>query len=240
METVKSIITEQKMSSREISDLTGKEHRSVLRDIDVLNTNYEKLGMHKVVQGYYTLPNTGQQRHRCYELTKMQTIDLMTGYNIELRIKINRRWEELENKTKFQVPSTLSEALRLAANQADQIEQQQKTIDEQKPKVLFADSVTQSFNSILIRELAVILAQNGVEIGEKRLFDYLRNNGFLIKRDGKDKNTPTQRSIEMGLFTIAERTFNNSQGSFVAKTTYVTGKGQQYFVNKFLANQQIN
>src|SRR5690606_38874862 len=109
---------QQTMSSREIAELTGKEHRSVLRDIDVLNSNYEKLGMHKVVQGYYTLPSTGSQQHRCYELTKMQTIDLMTGYNIELRIKINRRWEELENKSQFQVPSSMSEALRLAANQA--------------------------------------------------------------------------------------------------------------------------
>ena len=81
---------QQTMSSREIAELTGKEHRSVLRDIDVLNSNYEKLGMHKVVQGYYTLPSTGSQQHRCYEPTKMQTIDLMTGYNIELRVKINR------------------------------------------------------------------------------------------------------------------------------------------------------
>lgn len=93
---------------------------------------------------------------------------------------------------------------------------------------------------MLIRELAIILAQNGAEIGEKRLFDYLRSNGYLVRRDGKDRNTPTQRSIEMGLFTVAERTFNNSQGSFIAKTTYVTGKGQQYFVNKFLSNQLVN
>lgn len=230
----------QTMSSREIAELTNKEHRSVLRDIDKLNEHYTNLGMHKVVQGSYTLPSTGNQQHRCYELTKMQTIDLMTGYNIELRIKINRRWEELETKSQFQIPSSMSEALRLAANQAEQIEQQQKQLDEQKPKVVFADSVTQAFNSILIRELAVILAQNGVEIGEKRLFEYLRNNGFLVKREGKDKNTPTQRSIELGLFSIAERTFNNSQGSFIAKTTYVTGKGQQYFINKFLSNQEVN
>jgi len=86
------------MSSREIAELTGKEHRSVLRDIDVLNEHYEKLGMHKTVQGYYTLPATGKQRHRCFELTKIQTMDLMTGYNIPLRIKVNRRWEQLEHQ----------------------------------------------------------------------------------------------------------------------------------------------
>ncbi|MCY4781466.1 phage antirepressor KilAC domain-containing protein [Sphingobacterium sp. UT-1RO-CII-1] len=229
---------QQTMSSREIAELTGKNHQHVLRDIQVLNDNYEKLSLSKVGQSTYKADN-GQQ-YRQYELTKMQTIDLMTGYNIELRIKINRRWEELENKDQFQVPSSMSEALRLAANQAEQIEQQQKQLDEQKPKVVFADSVTQAFNSILIRELAVILAQNGIDIGEKRLFEYLRNNGFLIKREGKDKNTPTQKSIELGLFTIAERTFNNSQGSFIAKTTYVTGRGQQYFINKFLTGRSVN
>lgn len=230
----------QTMSSREISELTGKEHRNVLADCDKLNSQYTKMGLAEISAGVYTLPNTGRQQHRCYYLTKMQTVDLMTGYNIELRIKINRRWEELERQSQFQVPTSMAEALRLAANQAEQIEHQQKQIEEQKPKVLFADSVTQSYNSILIRELAVILAQNGVEIGEKRLYEYLRNNGFLVKREGRDKYTPTQRSIEMGLFTVAERTFNNSQGSFVAKTTYVTGKGQQYFVNKFLSNHTVN
>lgn len=226
------------MSSREIAELTGKRHDHVLRDIDSLNANYENLALPKVGVSNYK-DSTGRSL-RCYELTKMQTIDLMTGYNIELRIKINRRWEELENQNKFQVPTSMSEALRLAANQAEQIEQQEKQLEEQKPKVLFADSVTQAYNSILIRELAVILAQNGIEIGEKRLYEYLRNNGFLVKREGRDKNTPTQRSIEMGLFTVTERTFNNSQGSFITKTTYVTGKGQQYFVNKFLSNQLVN
>ncbi|MDV3603819.1 hypothetical protein CMU86_11690 [Elizabethkingia anophelis] len=77
------------MSSREIAQLTGKEHRSVLRDIDNLNDSYQKLGLHKIVQGYYTHPNTGSQQHREMLLTKMQSMDLMTGYNTELRIKVN-------------------------------------------------------------------------------------------------------------------------------------------------------
>lgn len=86
----------KKMTSREISSITGKEHRSVLRDIDVLDKSYQKLGMPKLVQGYYSHPNTGKQLHRCFDLTKMQTFDLLTGYSTEMRIKVNRRWEELE------------------------------------------------------------------------------------------------------------------------------------------------
>src|SRR5690606_31364134 len=119
---------QQTISSREIAELTAKEHRNVLADCDKLNSQYVKMGLAEISAGVYTLPSTGSQQHRCYELTKMQTIDLMTGYNIELRIKINRRWEELENKSQFQVPSSMSEALRLAANQAEQIEKQQKQL----------------------------------------------------------------------------------------------------------------
>ena len=89
-----------KMSSREIAEITGKQHKNVLRDCDKLNEHYEKLGMLKIEQGSYVHENTGNQQHRECLLTKMQTMDLMTGYNTELRIKVNRRWEELENNLK--------------------------------------------------------------------------------------------------------------------------------------------
>ena len=88
------------MSSREIAELCEKEHRNVCRDIEKLNLEYEKLGLLKIEQGFYTHENTGNQQHRECLLTKMQTMDLMTGYNTELRIKVNRRWEELENNLK--------------------------------------------------------------------------------------------------------------------------------------------
>lgn len=89
--------TSLKMSSREIAEITGKQHKNVLRDCDKLNEHYEKLDMLKIEQGSYTHENTGNQQHRECLLTKMQTMDLMTGYNVELRIRVNRRWEELEN-----------------------------------------------------------------------------------------------------------------------------------------------
>jgi anti-repressor protein len=104
-----------------------------------------------------------------------------------------------------------------------------------KPKALFADAVATSKTSILVGDLAKLIKQNGVEIGQKRLFVWLRENGYLIKY-GSDYNMPTQRSMQMGLFEIKESTTNNPDGSVrINRTTKVTGKGQQYFINKFLS-----
>lgn len=105
-----------------------------------------------------------------------------------------------------------------------------------KSKEIFADAVAASHTSILIGDLAKMIKQNGAEIGQKRLFEWLRNNGYLIKRKGSDWNMPTQRSMELGLFEVKESTTYNPDGSVrINRTTKVTGKGQQYFVNKFLA-----
>ena len=105
-----------------------------------------------------------------------------------------------------------------------------------KPKEIFADAVSTSHTSILIGDLAKLLKQNGIETGQKRLFDWLRENGYLIKRKGSDWNMPTQKSMDLGLIEIKESTVNNPDGSVrINKTPKVTGKGQQYFINKFLA-----
>ena len=107
-----------------------------------------------------------------------------------------------------------------------------------QPKALFADAVATSKTSILIGDLAKILKQNGVNIGQKRLFEWLRNNGYLVKRYGSDYNMPTQRAMELGLFEIKETVITHADGhTTISKTPKVTGKGQQYFINKFLANE---
>jgi anti-repressor protein len=111
-----------------------------------------------------------------------------------------------------------------------------KKAEENKSKVVFADSVTASNTTILIGDLAKLMNQNGVEIGQKRLFDWLRNNGYLIK-SGTSKNMPTQRASDMGLFYVKESSVTNPDGSVrITKTTKVTGKGQIYFINKIRAN----
>ena len=115
-----------------------------------------------------------------------------------------------------------------------QIEQKNAQIAEMKPKALFADAVSASGSSILVGELAKMLKQNGKDIGQKRLFAWLRDNGYLCK-SGTQKNIPTQRSMEMGLFEIKESTHLDSNGNnIITKTPKVTGKGQLYFVNKLL------
>lgn len=115
------------------------------------------------------------------------------------------------------------------------IERQQAVIEEQKPKTIFADAVSTSKTSILIGDLAKLIRQNGIDIGEKRLFEWLRNHHYLISQKGSSWNMPTQRSMDMGLFEVSERTVQNPDGSVrITRTTKVTGKGQIYFVNKFL------
>lgn len=113
-----------------------------------------------------------------------------------------------------------------------------KQIEEMKPKVVFADAVATSHTSILVGELAKILKQNGIDMGQKRLFAWLREKGYLIKRQGTDYNMPTQKAMELGLFEIKEGSYVNGSGvNITTKTPKVTGKGQQYFINKFLAKE---
>lgn len=114
------------------------------------------------------------------------------------------------------------------------IEEQRLKIEADKPKTIFADAVSVSNTSILIGDLAKLICQNGVQTGQKRLFEWMRENGYLIK-SGSSRNMPTQKAADMGLFEVKETTITNTDGSVrVTRTTKVTGKGQQYFINKFL------
>lgn len=114
----------------------------------------------------------------------------------------------------------------------------EQQVKENKPKVLFADSVAGSDNSILVGELAKLLKQNGVDIGQNRLFKWLRNNGYLIKKSGESYNLPTQKSMDLEILDIKKRVINNPDGSSkITRTPKVTGKGQQYFINKFLSKE---
>lgn len=119
------------------------------------------------------------------------------------------------------------------------IKEQKQIITEQKPKVVFADAVATSHTSILIGDLAKLIKQNGVSIGQKRLFNWMRENGYLIKRKGADYNMPTQKSMELQILEVKESTINNPDGSVrINRTPKVTGKGQQYFINKFLRKDE--
>ena len=128
-------------------------------------------------------------------------------------------------------PQSLADLLLQAG---EQLKQKEIIIQEMKPKALFADAVAASNSNILIGDLAKLIKQNGHDIGQKRLFDWLRDNGYLIKY-GASRNMPTQVAMNLGLFKVKESTFSNPDGSVrITRTTKVTGKGQQYFINKFL------
>lgn len=131
-------------------------------------------------------------------------------------------------------------ALKMADKTIDKLKSDNAMLlednERMKPKEIFADAVTASDTSILVGELAKILRQNGLKTGQNKLFEWMRNNGYLIKRKGTDWNMPTQRAMDMELFEIKETVINQPNGSTkISKTPKVTGKGQQYFINKLLA-----
>lgn len=190
-----------------------------------------------------TYKDTKGEERNMYILNKKACLLLASGYDVILRAKIINRWEELEIKERtggFVVPQTFSQALMLAARQQEEIERQQKTIEakdrkitEDAPKVVFSDAVVGSKSSCLIGELAKILTQNGYQIGQNRLFEKLRNEGYLGSK-GEYYNIPNQKFIEQGLFELKKTTHSENGVMKSSVTPKVTGKGQQYFINKYL------
>ena len=187
-------------------------------------------------------PNGGHKDVACFNLTKKGCLILASGYDVKLRERIIDRWEQLETEKRnggFQVPTSFKDALLLAAKQQEQIEEQQKVLTEQAPKVSFANAIIASKTSCLIGELAKLLAQNCIDIGQNRLFEWMRNNGYLGKT-GERYNIPNQQYIEQGLFELKKGVHSGNNGVMhTTITTKVTGKGQEYFINKFIYKQQI-
>ena len=239
---------EQKtLTSMEVAEMVGKDHKNILRDIRGYN---EELCQLKIEPSDFFTENTYQNSQNktqpCYLVTKKGCEFIahkLTGIKgTEFTAKYINRFHEMEEVIRTRIP-TGKELLALAVIEA------QKTIDSlkehntkliedcerMKPKEIFADAVSASKTSILIGDLAKLICQNGCQIGQKRLFEWMRANGYLILRKGSDYNMPTQRSMEMGLFEIKESTHLNGDGlNVISKTPKVTGKGQQYFINKFM------
>ena len=176
-------------------------------------------------------PDGKQQELQDYAITIGMAKELCMMSHTELGkeyrkyfLELERKWNDPQEVVKRGYAILQNENARLKIeNQA------------MKPKALFADSVAASHTTILIGELAKILRGNGINIGANRLFQWMRDQGYLISRKGTDYNMPTQRSMNLGLFKIKESTITHSNGSVsISKTTKVTGKGQQYFINKFI------
>jgi len=153
---------------------------------------------------------------------------------------IRKHGAYLTDKKAYDITHNPNGIADLLLQAGQQLKQKELVIQEMKPKAIFADAVETSHTSILVGELAKLIKQNGVNIGPNRLFQWLRSNGYLVAGNRSDRNMPTQKSLELGLFGIKERNVQNPDGSIrVTKTPKVTGKGQQYFINKFLSRVEV-
>jgi anti-repressor protein len=149
-------------------------------------------------------------------------------------------FNQMEQMLKAQLPQDYLSALKALVASEEQKQLAEAKIKEMEPKALFADSVNASGSSILVADLAKILKQNGIPVGQNRLFQWLRENSYLGTK-GEYYNKPTQKAMDLGLFEVVERTQENRKDNsiFITFTTKVTGKGQQYFVNKFLKQKAV-
>ena len=226
---------QQLVSAREVLEKVGLKTR-FSRWVDQNFGEFEE-GVDFTSVKTFTVVNNGARRELDdYALTLDMAKELCmmarTDAGKELRryfIELERKWNDPQEVVKRGYAILQNENARLKIE-----------LETAKPKALFADSVAASDTTILIGEHAKIIRGNGVDIGANRLFRWLREHGYLISRKGSDYNMPTQKSMELGLFKIIERTINQSDGSSrICKTTKVTGKGQQYFVNKFVGEEDL-
>lgn len=221
-----------------IAEVFGKNHRDVLKAIDELKEGVAQNFADLFHESSY-IHDQNKQSYRMYLMNRDGFSLLVMGFTgkeaMKFKLQYIDAFNRMEKQLTVQAPTTMVEALEMALISAKENELLKIENQEMKPKALFADSVASSHTSILVGDLAKILKQNGIDIGQNRLFEELRQDGFLIRRKGASYNTPTQRSMEMDLFEIIERTHNNPDGSTrITKTTKVTGKGQIYFINRYL------
>lgn len=212
------LAVKETMTSKEIAEITGKRHSDVLRDIRNLVEQLEDDNERNFALVEYT-DGKGEKRPM-YELSKKGCLCLASGYDANLRMKIINRWEELELKErqKFQVPTTFAEALRLAAEQQEKIEEQQKLIEAQTPKAEFYDEVVDSKDAIDMQAVAKVI---NMGIGRNKLFEFLRNDKVLMQN-----NQPYQYYIDLGWFRVIESKYTKPSGDIcINLKTVVFQKG---------------
>jgi len=227
------------VSSETIAEGSGVEHRAVLQLIATNHTDFEEFGRVSFEMRPFATAG-GMQSRRVALLNEQQATLLMTYQRNTEQVRqfkkalVRAFFDMARRLTVPVVPQSLPEALRAYALEVEAREALEAKVAADAPKVLFADSVATSDTTILVGDLAKILRGNGVEIGANRLFAMLREDGYLIRRQGTDWNMPTQRAMELGLFKVKETAITHSDGHVtVSKTPKVTGKGQAYFVNRY-------
>lgn len=236
------------VDSRDVAEMVHKDHKHLMRDV---RGYCEILAQSNFGLSDFFLESTYQDSTGrtlpCYLLTRKgcdMVANKMTGEKgVLFTATYVSKFEEMESQIRaFAALPDFTNPITAARAWADQVELRQGVelkLVEAQPKILFAESVQASETTILIREMAKILSQNGIDIGQNRLYQWLRDNGYLIKQHGNDRNMPTQRSMKLGLFEVKETVVNHASGKIsVSRTPKITGKGQVYFINKFLKAKQ--
>lgn len=236
---------EQRLDSREVAEMVGKEHKNIIRDIRGYLGEFSQLNLEPsdfFIESTYK--NERGKEYPCYLVSKKGCEFIahkLTGVKgTEFTAKYINRFHKMEEVIQGNVIPQGKELLALAVLEAQKtIEEKDAQIEEMKPHAILGQAITTANTSILVGDMAKILRQNGVNIGWQRFFEYLREKGYLIKRKGADWNLPTQRSMEMGLFEIKESVHIDGNGcNKISRTPKITGKGQKYFVNHFLKEKE--
>lgn len=224
--------------SRSVAEHFEKQHKNVIQTIE--NLKAENSALRKMFCETTYKVEGNNKSYKMYLMNRDGFSLLVMGFTgakaLEWKLKYIEAFNAMEKaiKTPQLTPAEQMAQGLLAAQKL--LAEKDKRIEEMRPKEIFADAVSVSKTDILIGDLAKLIKQNGHDIGQKRLFAWLREKGYLIKRKGLDWNMPTQRAMEMKLFRVKETVVTHADGhTTVSKTTKVTGKGQVYFVNKFLA-----
>ena len=234
--------------SVKVAQVFGKMHKNIMKSIrNIMGSAQNLANEHWFAETTYTDAQGKRQpmflmnRDGFSLLTMSLTGEKAMAFKVAFINAFNKMEETIKGLAPASpaIPQTFAQALRLAAEQAETIESQQKQIEAQAPKVAFATAIINSPSSCGIDELAKILKQNGVDFGEIRLFQWLRDNEYLCSV-GTARNQPTQKALDLGLFELKPQTWTNPRTDEVMTTTrtMVTGKGKEYFINKFIYNAE--
>ena len=232
--------------SVKVARVFEKQHKNVMKSIrNILGSAQNLAHQNWFAETTYTDAQGKRQpmflmnRDGFSLLTMSLTGEKAMAFKVAFIEQFNRMEASIKQVAPSAIPQTFAQALRLAAEQAETIEAQQKQLEEQAPKVAFATAIINSPSSCGIDELAKLLKQNGVDMGEIRLFQWLRDNDYLCSV-GTARNQPSQKALDMGLFELKLQTWTNPWTEEVMTTTrtMVTGKGKQYFINKFIYKRE--
>lgn len=219
--------------------VSGRQLHEALGVNSRYTTWFDRMKEYGFTEGQDFLPNLGKSTGGRQATDHVIKLDMAKEIAMIQRTERGKQVRQyfIQVEKDFNSPEKIMARALLMADQ--KVHKLEAKIEADRPKVLFAEAVSASHTSILVGELAKLLKQNGVDIGATRLFSWLRAHGYLIKRNGRDWNMPTQKSVEMGLIRVKETSITHADGHItVSKTPLVTGKGQQYFINKFL-NQEL-